>query len=130
MFQAAWPCGLIFALIIHRFPIASDKISALVGPGGKIIKGIQHLQTALAKNKDITMVFPAAGQSISDFVNSYAVSTSARSANHWIGTAKMGTDSGLTGGTSVVDTTTKVYGTNNVSRRAPDMVTRIGGHSY
>jgi len=43
------------------------------------------------------------------------VSTSARTANHWIGTARMGTDSGLTGGTSVVDTSTKVYGTDNVS---------------
>jgi cellobiose dehydrogenase (acceptor) len=38
-----------------------------------------------------------------------------RTANHWVGTAKMGTDSGLSGGTSVVDTNTKVYGTDNVS---------------
>ncbi|TVY84745.1 Cellobiose dehydrogenase [Lachnellula suecica] len=39
----------------------------------------------------------------------------ARRANHWLGTAKMGTDSGLTsGGTSVVDTNTKVYGTDNI----------------
>ena len=38
----------------------------------------------------------------------------ARRSNHWIGTAKMGTDSGLTGGTSVVDTNTRVYGTGNL----------------
>jgi len=38
----------------------------------------------------------------------------ARRSNHWLGTAKMGTDSGLTGGTSVVDTNTKVYGTDNI----------------
>jgi len=38
----------------------------------------------------------------------------ARRANHWLGTAKMGTDSGLTGGTSVVDTNTKIYGTDNI----------------
>lgn len=37
-----------------------------------------------------------------------------RSANHWMGTCKMGTDSGLTGGTAVVDTNTKVYGTDNL----------------
>lgn len=42
------------------------------------------------------------------------VTPSKRSANHWIGTAKIGTDSGLTGGTSVVDLNTKVYGTDNV----------------
>lgn len=29
-------------------------------------------------------------------------------------TAKLGTDSGLTGGTSVIDTNTKVYGTDNI----------------
>ena len=38
----------------------------------------------------------------------------ARRANHWMGSAKLGTDSGLTGGTSVVDTNTKVYGTDNM----------------
>jgi hypothetical protein len=32
----------------------------------------------------------------------------------------MGTDSGLNGGTSVVDTNTKVYGTDNVSGIYPD----------
>lgn len=31
-----------------------------------------------------------------------------------MGTAKLGTDSGLKGGTSVVDTNTKVYGTDNI----------------
>lgn len=31
-----------------------------------------------------------------------------------MGTCKMGTDSGLTGGTSVVDTDTRVYGTDNL----------------
>jgi cellobiose dehydrogenase (acceptor) len=31
-----------------------------------------------------------------------------------MGTAKIGTDSGLNGGTSVVDLNTKVYGTDNI----------------
>jgi cellobiose dehydrogenase (acceptor) len=38
----------------------------------------------------------------------------ARRANHWLGTAKIGTDSGLLNGTAVVDTNTKVYGTDNI----------------
>ncbi|KAK4555446.1 hypothetical protein LTR86_007743 [Recurvomyces mirabilis] len=84
------------------------------GDNDAIVQGIKHLQAALANNKDITVVFPAAGQSVESFVATYPVSTSARTANHWIGTARMGTDSGLTGGTSVVDTSTKVYGTDNI----------------
>lgn len=31
-----------------------------------------------------------------------------------MGTAKIGTDSGLNGGTSVVDLNTKIYGTDNI----------------
>jgi cellobiose dehydrogenase (acceptor) len=42
------------------------------------------------------------------------VSYSNRRSNHWMGTAKLGTDDGRTGGTSVVDTNTKVYGTDNL----------------
>lgn len=43
------------------------------------------------------------------------VTTSKRRANHWMGTAKMGTDSGLVNdGTSVVDLNTRVYGTDNL----------------
>ena len=39
----------------------------------------------------------------------------ARRANHWMGTAKMGTDSALmANGTAVVDTNNKVYGTDNI----------------
>lgn len=42
------------------------------------------------------------------------VSYSNRRANHWIGTNKMGTSDGRDGGDSVVDTNTKVYGTDNL----------------
>lgn len=36
------------------------------------------------------------------------------SGDHWVGTAKMGTDDGRNNGTSVVDSNTKVYGTDNL----------------
>ncbi|KAG2415949.1 hypothetical protein HFD88_007141 [Aspergillus terreus] len=36
------------------------------------------------------------------------------SGDHWVGTAKMGLDDGRDNGTSVVDTNTKVYGTENL----------------
>lgn len=42
------------------------------------------------------------------------VSYSNRRANHWIGTNKMGTKDGRDGGDAVVDTNTKVYGTDNL----------------
>lgn len=36
------------------------------------------------------------------------------SGDHWVGSAKMGTDDGRSNGTAVVDTDTKVYGTDNL----------------
>lgn len=42
------------------------------------------------------------------------VSYSNRRSNHWMGTAKLGTDDGRQGGTAVVDLNTKVYGTDNL----------------
>ncbi|KAJ0124561.1 hypothetical protein J7T55_005900 [Diaporthe amygdali] len=36
------------------------------------------------------------------------------SGDHWVGTTKMGTDDGRSNGTSVVDTDTRVYGTDNL----------------
>jgi cellobiose dehydrogenase (acceptor) len=42
------------------------------------------------------------------------VSYSNRRANHWIGTNKLGTNDGRNGGSAVVDTNTKVWGTDNL----------------
>lgn len=43
------------------------------------------------------------------------VSYSNRRANHWMGTAKLGSDDGrLNGGTAVVDPDTRVWGTDNL----------------
>jgi hypothetical protein len=85
------------------------------GDVAAIVQGIKNLKDVVAKNSKLTMKYPTATQSVEDFVAAYPNSVSARTANHWVGTAKMGTDSGLNGGTSVVDTNTKVYGTDNVS---------------
>jgi cellobiose dehydrogenase (acceptor) len=85
------------------------------GDVAAIVQGIKNLKDTVAKNPKLTMKYPAASQSVEDFVAVYPNSVGARTANHWVGTAKMGTDSGLNGGTAVVDTNTKVYGTDNVS---------------
>ena len=85
------------------------------GDVAAIVQGIKNFKDVVAKSSKLTMKYPTADQSVEDFVAAQPNSVGARTANHWVGTAKMGTDSGLNGGTSVVDTNTKVYGTDNVS---------------
>jgi len=81
---------------------------------GVVIAGIKNLQAALAKNPQITFQVPPANQTVEDYVASLPLTPAKRRSNHWIGTAKLGTDSGLNGGTSVVDLNTQVYGTDNI----------------
>ncbi|KAH8155796.1 uncharacterized protein LAJ45_00808 [Morchella importuna] len=79
-----------------------------------VVRGVQSVLNAARDKGGITFIRPAAGVTAQEYVNSYVDS---RRSNHWIGTCKMGTDSGLAGdGTtgSVVDANTKVYGTDNL----------------
>ena len=78
-----------------------------------VITALESAITALKSDPQITITVPSDNQTVAEYVNSIPI-TSSRTANHWVGTNKMGTDSGLTGGTSVVDTNTKVYGTDNL----------------
>lgn len=79
-----------------------------------VVQGIKNIINALKKDPKITVVMPPANQTVEEFVESQPKTAGARRSNHWIGTAKLGTDSGLTGGTSVVDLNAKVYGTDNI----------------
>jgi len=80
-----------------------------------IINGLKMLRDAFANSSVLTLMYPPSNQTIEDFVDSYTMTVSARSGNHWMGSAKMGVDSGLVNnGTSVVDLDTKVYGTDNL----------------
>ena len=88
-----------------------------------IIQGVQNMLDAItawsANGMRITLLKPAPGQSATDYVNTF---TGGRSANHWLGTARLGTDDGTrTNGDSgcVVDLNTKVYGTANIVCFAP-----------
>jgi cellobiose dehydrogenase (acceptor) len=79
--------------------------------------GLQHLIASLGSDPNIKIVYPAANTSLDDFLAAYPLTTGSRSANHWMGSAKMGLDDGRKGnGTtgSVVDTNAKVYGTDNL----------------
>ncbi|KAI1369675.1 fungal cellulose binding domain-containing protein [Xylaria arbuscula] len=79
-----------------------------------VIQGIKNLQSALAGVEGLTWLVPDPDTSVEDYVNNLLVSYTNRRANHWIGTSKLGTDDGRSGGTSVVDVNTKVYGTDNL----------------
>lgn len=79
-----------------------------------VIAGIKSMMTAIKRNPAIEFQVPPANQTVEQYVASLPKTPGARRANHWIGTAKIGTDSGLSGGTSVVDLNTQVYGTENI----------------
>jgi cellobiose dehydrogenase (acceptor) len=84
------------------------------GDTSAVIAGIKSMMASIKKNPAIEFQVPAANQTVEQYVASLPKTPAARRANHWIGTAKIGTDSGLTGGTSVVDLNTQVYGTDNI----------------
>ncbi|KAF2496966.1 cellobiose dehydrogenase [Lophium mytilinum] len=79
-----------------------------------VIQGIDNVKAAIARIPGITWEVPADGVTTADYVASLPKTPSARRSNHWIGTSKLGTDSGLSDGTAVVDINTRVYGTDNL----------------
>ncbi|KAF2202979.1 cellobiose dehydrogenase-like protein [Delitschia confertaspora ATCC 74209] len=79
-----------------------------------VVKGIENLQRAIAKVPGIVWEVPGPNVTAREFVAAEPVTAAKRKSNHWLGTAKMGTDSALTDGTAVVDTNTQVYGTENL----------------
>ncbi|KAJ5042140.1 uncharacterized protein L3040_004697 [Drepanopeziza brunnea f. sp. 'multigermtubi'] len=82
-----------------------------------VAKAIDNMVKNLSTVKGLTWIYPPASQSGAEYLKTIPLTLGnigARRANHWMGTAKLGLDSGLLGGTSVVDTNTKIYGTDNI----------------
>ncbi|KAK1848025.1 cellobiose dehydrogenase [Colletotrichum chrysophilum] len=79
-----------------------------------IIASIKNLMKALSTNPDIVLTHPPANMTVEQNIEEMPVNLQRRRGLHYLGTAKMGIDSGLEGGTSVVDTHTRVYGTENL----------------
>ncbi|KAK1750876.1 cellobiose dehydrogenase [Echria macrotheca] len=80
-----------------------------------VILGIKSLIASLSTIQNLTWILPPANTTVESFVNNMLVSPSNRRSNHWIGTAKIGSDDGrVANGTAVVDLNTKVYGTDNL----------------
>jgi cellobiose dehydrogenase (acceptor) len=96
--------------VVSEVPYLHDKNDREV-----IIKSLENLQEAMAKVPGLVWNFPPANQTARDYIETMVVSTGNRRANHWIGSNKMGLDDGTkANGTAVVDTNTKVYGTDNL----------------
>ncbi|KAK3295479.1 uncharacterized protein B0H64DRAFT_146794 [Chaetomium fimeti] len=95
--------------------VVSD-VPYLKDPNDKeaVIQGIINLKTALNTVEGLTWTFPNASVSARDYVDNMVVATSNRRANHWMGTNKIGTDDGRSGGSAVVDLNAKVWGTDNL----------------
>jgi cellobiose dehydrogenase (acceptor) len=66
----------------------------------------EMLNKLLSRGTGYSLVTPA---NVSSLVENYS------NGNHYVGTTRMGNDSGLNGGTAVVDLNTKVYGTDNLA---------------
>ncbi|AEO64604.1 06cbdded-7847-4769-a7b4-f9d23bb02f56 [Thermothielavioides terrestris] len=80
-----------------------------------VIQGIKNVQNALNIIPNLTWVLPPPNGTVEDYVNGLLVTPSARRSNHWMGTAKIGTDDGRqANGSAVVDLNTRVYGTDNL----------------
>lgn len=79
-----------------------------------IITGLSNVRSALAAIPGLVWQQPSANTSTADYINNMVVSYSNRRANHWCGTNKMGKDDGRRNGSAVVDTNTKVWGTDNL----------------
>lgn len=78
------------------------------------VPGLTYLYGPLASTSSAQSAANLTGAEFLATVPLTYANIGARRANHWLGTAKIGTDSGLQNGTSVVDTNTKVYGTDNI----------------
>jgi cellobiose dehydrogenase (acceptor) len=79
-----------------------------------VVQGVQNVRDALSKVSGLQWIRPSASQTSKAFVDSIPANPGSRNSNHWIGTVRMGTDDGRSGGKAVVDTNTKVYGTDNL----------------
>ncbi|KAI1418705.1 hypothetical protein F5Y13DRAFT_196459 [Hypoxylon sp. FL1857] len=80
-----------------------------------VIQGIENLRKALGSVENLEFQLPHTNQSTQSYVDAIEVTAAKRRSNHWMGTAKLGTDDGRKeNGTAVVDLNTKVYGTDNL----------------
>lgn len=103
--------GKALNMVVNKIPYGDENDLAAVAIA------IDTMVDALKTIPNITWNLPPPGMSGAEYLKTIPLNyanVGARRANHWMGSVKMGSDSGLKNGTSVVDTNTKVYGTDNI----------------
>uniref|UniRef100_A0A8H7TL61 Glucose-methanol-choline oxidoreductase N-terminal domain-containing protein n=1 Tax=Bionectria ochroleuca TaxID=29856 RepID=A0A8H7TL61_BIOOC len=113
--------GLVSLKVYQTHGLTSEGVLGLAADGKTTVVQSPYLQTegdreaatALVDSlvKDITS---NKGFQIVGYTNTSAIINAATGGNHFVGTTKLGTDDGRKGGSSVVDTNAKVYGTDNL----------------
>ncbi|UQC86147.1 cellobiose dehydrogenase precursor [Colletotrichum lupini] len=78
-----------------------------------VVATVSGVVKAISSIPRATMINPAPSQDVRDYVQKLFVDIG-RTANHWVGTTRLGTDSALEGGKPVVDLNAQVYGTKNL----------------
>ncbi|KAI3550490.1 hypothetical protein CSPX01_01540 [Colletotrichum filicis] len=78
-----------------------------------VVTTVSRVVKAISSMPGATMINPAPSQDVRDYVQKLFVDIG-RTANHWVGTTRLGTDSALEGGKPVVDLNAQVYGTKNL----------------
>ncbi|KAK1496979.1 hypothetical protein CCUS01_13261 [Colletotrichum cuscutae] len=78
-----------------------------------VVTTVSGVVKAISSIPGATMINPAPSQDVRDYVQKLFVDIG-RTANHWVGTTRLGTDSALEGRKPVVNLNAQVHGTKNL----------------
>ncbi|KAK7418605.1 hypothetical protein QQZ08_011189 [Neonectria magnoliae] len=114
--------GVVSIKVYLTHGLTSAGVLGLSKDGNTVIEKTPYLQTdgdveaATSFIDDMVNAITASstGFKLQTYTNTSAILGSLTAGDHFVGTAKMGTDDGRKGGSSVVDTNTKVYGMDNL----------------
>ncbi|KAB8071781.1 hypothetical protein BDV29DRAFT_12615 [Aspergillus leporis] len=114
--------GVITMKLYMTHGATSSGVLGIEGSGATVMDTEPYLQTdadTAAVTEFLTTLMndmknSTAGFTIPDFSSAADIIAKKTSGDHFVGTARMGTDDGRQGGSSVVDTNAKVYGTENL----------------
>ncbi|KAH6880016.1 hypothetical protein B0T10DRAFT_565794 [Thelonectria olida] len=114
--------GVVTITAYMTHGLTSTGVLGLTEDGSTVMEQSPYLQTDADKEAATAFVQDmvdkitdsSTGFELQTYTNTSAIIGSLTSGIHCTGTTKMGTDDGRKGGTSVVDTNTKVYGMDNL----------------
>ncbi|GIJ99447.1 hypothetical protein Aspvir_001579 [Aspergillus viridinutans] len=112
--------GVITMKLYLTHGATSSGVLGINAAGSTTIETDPWLQTAEDKEaltsflQELLDDLKKASYTVQDYTSAAEILAKMTSGDHFVGTAKMGTDDGRRNGTSVVDTNAKVYGTDNL----------------